>query len=255
MSISDMLKHFWHVVSNVRPVIWILSYIALVPVFAFFYWLLPDGQFRMPEGTGTDYGSWLYYSIVTITTLGFGDYTPAHGLAQCITAVEVMCGLILLGFFLNAVGSMKSEIDVSSERERQRRLHLAAEHDKLVKFSPVLLHQLNLFISGCESLMKNLSGPGEQIHADIEDVLHYASRTSLMLDSMQSRIDLSLWPKILENSFAFVASYQMLDIRVPEDNKPETPAALMRFVKENVALAHNLETALTEAVSAPAESA
>ena len=21
-------------------------------------------------------GSWLYYSIVTITTLGFGDYTP-----------------------------------------------------------------------------------------------------------------------------------------------------------------------------------
>lgn len=253
MKFSDRLRHFWHVVSNVRPVIWILSYIGLVPVFALIYWLLPDGQFRIPDNAPTDFGSWLYYSIVTITTLGFGDYTPAHGWAQCVTAVEVMCGLIILGFFLNAVGSMKSEIDVASEREKQRRLHVAAEHDKLKKVIPVILHQLNLYISGCDELTKGSAKGSEERRGAAEEVLHCASRTSLMLDSMQGRIDLSLWPQILENSFAFVAACQMFDIRLPKDSDYEPSPAFNRFIKETVTLARTLETTLTEAASAPAE--
>lgn len=253
MKFSDRLRHFWHVVSNVRPVIWILSYVGLVPVFAVIYWILPDGQFRIPDNAPTDFGSWLYYSIVTITTLGFGDYTPAHGWAQCVTAVEVMCGLLILGFFLNAVGSMKSEIDVESEREKQRRLHVAAEHEKLKKVLPMLLHQLNLYISSCETLAKIPSKNGATGMAETEDLLHCASRTSLMLDSMQGRIDLSLWPEILENSFAFVAACQMFDIRLPKDSETEPSPALTRFAKETVTFAHTLETALTEAASTPAD--
>ena len=113
MTISDRLKHFFHVVSNIRPIVWIALYVAVIPLFALIYQAIPAGQFRIPDGGTTDFGSWLYYSIVTITTLGFGDYTPTQGIAQSVTAVEVMCGLIFLGLFLNAVGSMKSEIDVT----------------------------------------------------------------------------------------------------------------------------------------------
>ena len=103
--ISNRVRHFFHVVSNIRPIVWIGLYVVVTPVFALIYMALPDWQFRIPDGAGTDFGSWLYYSIVTITTLGFGDYTPAHGWAQAVTAVEVMCGLIFLGLFLNAVGN------------------------------------------------------------------------------------------------------------------------------------------------------
>ena len=74
-----------YVVSNIRPIVWIALYVALVPVFALIYWWLPDSQFRIPDSAGTDFGSWVYYSIVTITTLGFGDYTPAHGWAQAVS--------------------------------------------------------------------------------------------------------------------------------------------------------------------------
>ncbi|MDE6769427.1 MAG: hypothetical protein K2J78_06865, partial [Muribaculaceae bacterium] len=35
------------------------------------------------------------------------------------------------------------------------------------------------------------------------------THTSLNLDSLQNRIDLTLWPDVLENCFAFVANYQM----------------------------------------------
>lgn len=61
MSISSYLsrkfRHFFHVVSNVRPLYWILSYLVLIPIFALLYWWLPDTQFRIPDGATTDYGS------------------------------------------------------------------------------------------------------------------------------------------------------------------------------------------------------
>lgn len=210
MKVSDRIRHFFHVVSNVRPIIWIGSYIGLVPVFAVIYWLLPDGQFRIPDGAGTDFGSWLYYSIVTITTLGFGDYTPAHGWAQTVTALEVMCGLTILGFFLNAVGSMKSEIDVTSEIEKQRMLHSAVQKDKLTKMSPLLLKRLNTFIYHCEN-----NSP--------ESVLTRAAfNISLALDSLQTRVDLSEWPELIENCFTLVADCQIFtdENAVPADRLP-----------------------------------
>lgn len=202
-SLSIRTRHFFHVVSNVRPIAWIALYLALMPIFALIYWALPDGQFRIPDGGATDFGSWLYYSIVTISTLGFGDYTPAHGWAQAVTAIEVMCGLVILGFFLNAVGSMKSEIDVESELERQRILHEAAERDKLIKTTPAILSVINQFLE--------YSGRYSQTHSthDRNRLISSAARASLCLDSMQSRIDLAQWPVLLENCFTFVADYQL----------------------------------------------
>ena len=233
---SQHLAHFFHVVSNIRPVVWIGIYVCITPIFALIYWGLPDDQFRIPDGAGTDYGSWLYYSIVTITTLGFGDYTPAHGAAQAVTAVEVMCGLIFLGLFLNAVGSMKSEIDVESEIEKQRALHHAKEAEKLQKSVPFILNSLNIFLAYCYAVTTPISARKEEEAKynpdfDIKDLadmfkpsglpfdrttmpavermLHSAAQTSLALDSLQQRVDLTLWPGLMERCFSFVANYQM----------------------------------------------
>ncbi|MDE5903261.1 MAG: potassium channel family protein [Muribaculaceae bacterium] len=202
-TISNRIRHFFHVVSNVRPIAWIGIYLCLMPIFALIYWALPEGQFRIPEGGATDFGSWLYYSIVTITTLGFGDYTPARCGAQAMTAIEVMCGIVLLGFFLNAVGSMKSEIDVESEIERQRLLREAAEKNKLLKTIPSMLSVINQFLE--------YSRRDRQSHTSHNRLrlLQCAARTSLCLDTIQSRIDLTQWPLLLENCFRFVADYQL----------------------------------------------
>lgn len=37
MTLSDRVRHFFHVVSNIRPVVWIGLYVALTPVFALIY--------------------------------------------------------------------------------------------------------------------------------------------------------------------------------------------------------------------------
>ena len=238
--ISLWLRHFFHVVSNIRPIVWIGLYILLMPIFALIYQALPDGQFRIPDGGTTDFGSWLYYSIVTITTLGFGDYTPARGMAQCVTAVEVMCGLVFLGLFLNAVGSMKSEIDVESEIEKQRRLRDAAERDKLVGLTPTVLAILNRFVAVTED-------PHTTPHA----VLRAAARVSLALDNVQSRVDLSQWPKLLEDCFTFVADYQLhTTTEADAPAEPSTPSADITTRLRTLAL--DIETQLNT-ISTPAE--
>ena len=236
MTISDRLKHFFHVVSNIRPVVWIALYVVVIPVFALIYQAIPAGQFRIPDGGTTDFGSWLYYSIVTITTLGFGDYTPSQGIAQSVTAVEVMCGLIFLGLFLNAVGSMKSEIDVTSEIERQKRIREENDRQRLLKNVPALMFSLNTFLAYCYAVTtprsrrndKDASYNPDFTFADMCDLfepsglpednttlpaaqrlLQAAKRTSEALDSLQSRVDLRQWNDLLENAFSFVAAYQM----------------------------------------------
>lgn len=230
-----MIKHFFHVVSNIRPIVWIGIYIGLIPIFALIYWGLPEGQFRIPDGAETDFGSWLYYSIVTITTLGFGDYTPSEEWAQAVTAIEVGCGLILLGFFLNAVGSMKSEIDVTSAIEKQRRLHEVQEKDKLLKHLPLVLHKINRFIDDCGTLHpKDIEKISD---SEINQIVRSASSTSLVLDTLQNRVDLALWPELLENCFGFVAEYQMFA-------SGELRSELPGYIEEARRTASAIETSL-----------
>jgi len=44
-----------------------------------------------------------YFSAVTITTLGYGDITPVTSLARLLVSIEAITGVVLVGFFLNAV--------------------------------------------------------------------------------------------------------------------------------------------------------
>jgi hypothetical protein len=45
----------------------------------------------------------LYFSAVVITTVGFGDIVPMTGPARSLVATEALAGIVLAGFFLNAI--------------------------------------------------------------------------------------------------------------------------------------------------------
>lgn len=44
-----------------------------------------------------------YFSVVTITTLGYGDISPISNTARVLVALESIAGLVLIGLFLNAL--------------------------------------------------------------------------------------------------------------------------------------------------------
>jgi voltage-gated potassium channel Kch len=58
---------------------------------------LNPGSFSIPdiEGISTS-RSFLYYSFVTITTLGYGDITPVTSLARSLCVLEAVIGQLYL---------------------------------------------------------------------------------------------------------------------------------------------------------------
>lgn len=51
----------------------------------------------------------MYFSTVTITTLGYGDISPKNDFGRLITATESVLVIILIGLFLNAISRVRGE--------------------------------------------------------------------------------------------------------------------------------------------------
>lgn len=71
------------------------SYFELIIDFAIIYSLLPAFYWNECKAPDTILEA-LYFSEVTITTLGYGDISPKHPFLQLLTVYEVLCGFILL---------------------------------------------------------------------------------------------------------------------------------------------------------------
>jgi voltage-gated potassium channel len=107
----------------VMPIMAFLTFYALiVVVFACFYRIadltttIP--QFHIQGHPGRiGFVEALYFSVATITTLGFGDIAPAAPLVRALTAAEVVSGILMLLFGF-------SEIMRSAEPESRAPTHL-----------------------------------------------------------------------------------------------------------------------------------
>jgi hypothetical protein len=74
------------------------SYVLLGLLFAFCYLAvdsLRDAPFFVQPGPHVQ-SEFLYFSFVSLTTLGFGDLSPAVGLPQALTVVEALLGQVFL---------------------------------------------------------------------------------------------------------------------------------------------------------------
>jgi voltage-gated potassium channel len=78
-------------------------YSMIVIVFASFYSILSQlsamSHFRV-EGVARaiSFSEAIHFSLVTISTVGYGDIVPASNLARALSSIEVICGVLLLLF-------------------------------------------------------------------------------------------------------------------------------------------------------------
>jgi len=73
------------------------SYVLLGLLFAFLYLAVHDlgGDFFVQSGPH-EQSEYVYFSFVALTTLGFGDLSPAVGLPQALTVLEALLGQVFL---------------------------------------------------------------------------------------------------------------------------------------------------------------
>lgn len=80
-----------------RIVLALRSYVELIIDFAILYLLLPADKYWWTDSkTPSTIVDALYFSGVTITTLGYGDISPAFWFSRLLVIYEVFCGFILL---------------------------------------------------------------------------------------------------------------------------------------------------------------
>ncbi len=61
-----------------------------------------DDSLRTIQGTAHWY-DYIYFSVITMTTVGFGDITPVFFLAKLIATLEAFIGFLMLGIFISLI--------------------------------------------------------------------------------------------------------------------------------------------------------
>lgn len=78
-------------------------YALLVIIFASLYTLIAQFAAQPPFRVGTEaralaFSEAVHFSVVTLSTVGYGDIVPASNIARALASVEVICGVLLLLF-------------------------------------------------------------------------------------------------------------------------------------------------------------
>jgi Ca2+/Na+ antiporter len=138
-------------------------FFLIILVFAVVYTLLPSTI------NGVDhFGNALYFSIVTITTLGFGDVTPAKGWGQLLVSLEAIAGVISIGLFLNAISESQAQKVDANEKERTKQERKDIAHSKLRQYYLMLKNVMERYLTEAYAVTTPLDK-----RKFPEDIMHY----------------------------------------------------------------------------------
>jgi hypothetical protein len=92
-----------------RAILSMKSYISLAMNWALIYSVMNDGCFSEPSPTANIFFSHFYFSVMTITTTGYGDVAPICWPARLFAMIEVLSGVLVIviafATYLSAGGS------------------------------------------------------------------------------------------------------------------------------------------------------
>jgi hypothetical protein len=107
-----LISKFWSWTSDYSrsPLRIALIGLAIIAIFAAVYYAWPGllGWPRAAPGQGRPRELWfapIYYSVVTFTTLGFGDVYPITTAGEVLATIEVLIGYVWLGYLVSVLAS------------------------------------------------------------------------------------------------------------------------------------------------------
>jgi len=116
----------------------------------------------------------LYFSVVSITTLGFGDINPTSQLMRVVVAIEVLLGIITIGQALHS-------ISVKAEEEKRLPHRLAAYEDVRLLTCRLISYWQDIYLQSVP----------DKYPATVKDLLSKES-----LDKMAICLDLDAKPSV-----------------------------------------------------------
>lgn len=86
-----------------KPSLVLGLYLFVIFIFSLLYWLLNIPFNHGDKISQLCFSDSLYFSVVTITTLGYGDISPSGEIGKLLTGSEAVSGILILGLFLNSL--------------------------------------------------------------------------------------------------------------------------------------------------------
>ncbi|MBV1842654.1 ion transporter [Photobacterium ganghwense] len=114
---------------------------------------------NVPESNIKDAFDALWWVIVTISTVGYGDHYPVTLLGKMLATVMIICGVGLFGMVAGLVTSFISDPEHSQQRNAER-------HEK--EWQQMLRHQ-EMLLNRLEALEQRLSQREQQDKQDKQD--------------------------------------------------------------------------------------
>jgi len=133
----------------------VMGVVVIVLLFAIFYYVvspfsqgiqstLSTPQTKASTNEHVSFGNSIYFSVVTITTLGYGDFTP-QGWSKILACVEVFFGLAMMGLIVAKLTSKRLSYHVRRlfSADAQRRLEeYATDFQRLQETFVILTAQI-----------------------------------------------------------------------------------------------------------------
>ena len=124
-----------------KPFIFLLIYAAVIFIYAVLYWYFPNSI----EAEEKSFLTSTYFSIVTITTLGYGEITPNSDLGKILSASEAILGIIIIGLFLSSLWNSFSVRIEKSQKESLDKNLKDQNQNKLSSFYRFLINVIKDF--------------------------------------------------------------------------------------------------------------
>jgi hypothetical protein len=117
-NIFRILRQMWEALAA-----FVLGYAALVFIFACFYaaaWQFrPTTAFRGVDAVHhPSFADFVYFSVVTMSTVGYGDVIPANAITRSLACIEVVVGIGWVTVVLSAAAALvRPKVDLVLRRE------------------------------------------------------------------------------------------------------------------------------------------
>lgn len=133
--------------TNQNPKFFGWIYVAIIPIFATIYFFLPSSNFGGDLANSMNsFVTCLYYSTVTITTLGYGDISAKSHIVQILVILETVLGVITIGLFLNSLSIQKSKEISLKEKKKETAEKFKQECEKILRHNKIIEQNIDFYL-------------------------------------------------------------------------------------------------------------
>lgn len=143
------MKFFLKVLGNINPFLYGVAYLLCIPIFGTLLHYVDNFELINNNQLISDLNSAMYFSAVTITTLGYGDILPSNMSTRLLVIIEASLGVILAGLFLNSLAHKQSRIIQEADEKKFKRIEFSNRLEKLIAFNKLIslnLSQYEIYI-------------------------------------------------------------------------------------------------------------